>query len=222
MLLKMQAINKTSILPKLQTSIEEITRQFDRIPLDRKAIIGQLTEFIRGKVAVEQPVLLNFICTQNSRRSHITQVWAQAAAHYYGVPGVVCFSGGNEATFFNPRAVRAMESVGFEVSIAEPGKNPVYEVKFSEGAPPIRAYSKRYDDAPNPRKDFAAIMVCSDKDTDCPVVTGAAKKISMPFDDPKDFDGGPLEAEKYKERVTQIGREILYAFLLDRTSGKHL
>ena len=105
-----------------------------------------------------------------------------------------------------------MKEEGYEISILKEGENPVYEVRFSIDARPASVYSKKYDDPPNPRKDFAAIMVCSDKDANCPVVTGAAKKVSLPFEDPKNYDGTPLEAEKYTERVKQIGREILFAF----------
>jgi len=209
---EMQSSHRTPILPKLQTTIEELVGQFDRIPADRKVIIQQLTDFIQHETSKQQPVLLNFICTQNSRRSHIAQIWAQAAAHYYRMKGVECFSGGNEATSFNPRAVNAMQGVGFEISILKEGENPVHQVRFSKDAPAATAYSKKYDDAPNPRKDFAAIMVCSDKDANCPVVTGAVRKISLTFEDPKDFDGTPLEGEKYTERVKQIGREILFGF----------
>ena len=208
----MKADHDILILPKLQTTIEELVRQFDRIATDRKVIISQLTDFIQQKASQQQSVLLNFICTQNSRRSHIAQIWAQVAAHYYGLNAVECFSGGNEATSFNPKAVKAMKEEGYEISILKEGENPVYEVRFSIDARPASVYSKKYDDPPNPRKDFAAIMVCSDKDANCPVVTGAAKKVSLPFEDPKNYDGTPLEAEKYTERVKQIGREILFAF----------
>ena len=55
-------------------------------------------------------------------------------------------------------------------------------------------------------------MTCSHADENCPVVTGMEKRISLPYNDPKDFDGTPQEAEKYSERVIEIGTEILYAF----------
>jgi arsenate reductase (thioredoxin) len=45
-------------------------------------------------------------------------------------------------------------------------------------------------------------------------VVGAEKRISLPFDDPKDFDGTNQEAIKYHERVLEIGREICFAFSL--------
>jgi arsenate reductase len=156
---------------------------------------------------------LNFICTHNSRRSHISQIWAQTAAHVYGIKNVGTYSGGTEATAFNPRAVTAMKQAGFEINTKQnDGQNPVYEVKFSNDAAPLTIFSKKYDDPFNPNKDFAAIMTCSHADENCPVVTGATTRIALTYNDPKDFDGTPLEATKYAERVREIGREILYAF----------
>jgi arsenate reductase len=201
-----------TILPKLRATIHDLVSQFERVPTHRQLNIRQLTDFIQQGVIDHRPVHLNFICTQNSRRSHLAQIWAQTAAQYFGVDGVECFSGGNEATSFNFRAIRAMQEVGFEITMVKDGSNPVYAVKFSQTGPPIKAFSKKYDDAVNPRKDFAAIMVCSDNDANCPVITAASKKILLSFEDPKNFDGTELEAEKYRETVKQIGREILSAF----------
>lgn len=42
----------------------------------------------------EQKGSLIFICTHNSRRSHMRQMWAMAAVTYYGISGVFGYSGG--------------------------------------------------------------------------------------------------------------------------------
>lgn len=200
------------ILPTVQHTIDKLIVEFNQISAERRTIIQELTDFVRKKVTAGEKVQLNFICTHNSRRSHISQIWAQTAAHLYGISQVECFSGGTEATAFNPRAVKAMEQAGFKVSVFAPGDNPVYEVRYAEKANAMRVFSKKYDDPFNPKKDFAAIMTCSHADENCPLVTGATKRIALTYDDPKDFDGTPIEAQKYAERVHQIGREILYAF----------
>lgn len=193
-------------------TVKQLAKEFDQILPERKATLKQLTKFVEDKIKSGQKAYLNFICTHNSRRSHLSQIWAQAAAHYFNVPGVVCFSGGTEATAFNPRAVKAMQDAGFSISIFAHGENPVYEVKFSEKAPAIRAFSKKYDDPFNHSKDFAAVMTCSHADENCPFIPGASTRIALTYDDPKDFDNTPQEVAKYKERVHQIGRDILYAF----------
>jgi arsenate reductase (thioredoxin) len=199
-------------LGDLQSTVDNLIQQFNQIPEDRKEIIKQLTDFVSNKSKAGGKVLLNFICTHNSRRSHISQLWAQAAAHYYGIKNVETFSGGTEATAFNPRAVTAMKQAGFDISTIKEGSNPLYKVKFSDDAPALTVFSKKYDDDFNPKKDFAAIMTCSHADENCPLILGASVRIALTYNDPKDFDGTSQEAAKYSERVNEIGREILYAF----------
>jgi arsenate reductase len=202
----------TKTLTSLQPAIAKLINEFNQIPAERKSIIKQLTDFVNEKSKAGQNILLNFICTHNSRRSHISQVWAQTAALYYGIKNVDTFSGGTEATAFNPRAVAAMKQAGFQITTFKDGNNPIYKVKFAEDAPALTVFSKKYDDDFNPKKDFAAIMTCSHADENCPLVLGASSRIALTYNDPKDFDGTPQEAEKYSERVHEIGREILYAF----------
>lgn len=196
----------------LENRIQEFEAQFPEISNERKIILNQLTRFIQAKKELNASIDLNFICTHNSRRSHIAQFWAQAAAAYYGIKNVHCFSGGTEATAFNPRAVKAMQDAGFSITKTKEGENPVYEVRYADGEKPVIAFSKTYDDPFNLTKDFAAIMTCSHADENCPLVFGASERIALTYNDPKEFDGTPQETEKYAERVHQIGTEIFYAF----------
>jgi arsenate reductase (thioredoxin) len=215
----MSNISTKGILQNPQHTIDGLVKEFDQIPEERKAVIGELTDFVRSKVIARHKILLNFICTHNSRRSHISQIWAQTAAHYYGIENVETFSGGTEATAFNPRAVAAMMQAGFQITTIKEGSNPVYNVRFSNDAPALTVFSKRFDDDFNPRKDFAAIMTCSHADENCPIVPGASARIALTYNDPKDFDGTPQESIKYAERVLEIGREILYAFSMVKNQG---
>ncbi|MEK6781886.1 MAG: protein-tyrosine-phosphatase [Bacteroidota bacterium] len=202
------------LLPALNITCERLTNDFIHIAPERKATLQQLTSFIQSKINAKKEVYLNFICTHNSRRSHIAQLWAQAAAYYYGVSAIECFSGGTEATAFNPRAVKAMQDVGFHILKTNESDNPVYEVRFADQVKPITTFSKKYDDPFNHNMDFAAIMTCSHADENCPLVVGASARIAITYDDPKEFDNSPVETARYKERVQQIGAEILYVFSL--------
>jgi arsenate reductase len=204
--------NSSTLLPAVQISIDQLVQEFNDIPKDRKRLLSELTNYIQGKLAANQRIDLNFICTHNSRRSHVAQLWAQTAASYYGINNVHCFSGGTEATAFNPRAVKAMQDAGFDIRIIKEGDNPVYEVRFSVDAPPVISFSKKYDDPFNRAQNFAAVMTCSHADENCPLVLGASTRIAITYDDPKGFDGTTLEAAKYQERVNQIGREMLFTF----------
>lgn len=202
----------SDLYPLLKQRFQQFEKELALIPESRKKILTELGRFIEDKQRHHQTADLNFICTHNSRRSHISQIWAHAAAYYYEIPGVRCYSGGTEATAFNPRSVQAMGDAGFKLVKASDSANPRYAVSIGEDLPTVMAFSKVYNDRFNPSKGFAAIMTCSHADENCPVVTGAEKRISLPFNDPKEFDGTPLETQKYAERVHEIGREITYAF----------
>ena len=173
---------------------------------ERKLILSVIADYIKS---TSNPKL-NFICTHNSRRSHLSQIWAQTMAHHYGVK-VETFSGGTEATAFHPNAVAAIEGAGFDVKKGE-GSNPRYEVGFSNDASPMTCYSKTFDDAVNPSAGFAAIMTCSEADAECPIVLGADVRIKLFYEDPKVSDGSGNEEKVYGERSRQIALEMAYVF----------
>lgn len=196
----------------LKHTIKDRVAEFDTIPAERKQRLLELARFVGEGLKAGRPVRLNFICTHNSRRSHMAQLWAQAAAHHYGITGVTCYSGGTEATAFHPQAVKAMQDAGFRIESTSLGENPRYVITYGEDAAPVTAFSKKYDDPSNPSDGFAAVMTCSEADANCPVVMGATRRISLTYEDPKAFDGTAQASEGYAARVRQIGREMLYAF----------
>lgn len=57
-----------------------------------------------------------------------------------------------------------------------------------------------------------AVITCSEAEEACPVVFGAATRYTIPYDDPRAFDGTPEEEGRYAERRRQIAREMLYLF----------
>ncbi|MEM6842688.1 MAG: protein-tyrosine-phosphatase [Bacteroidota bacterium] len=192
--------------------IQEATQRFNHIPDERKQALKELAVFIREKQDNNQEVKLIFICTHNSRRSHMGQIWASIGAHYYQIPKVQTFSGGTEATAFNPRAVAALQRAGLTIDKMTEGDNPRYQVSLDDSNLVQKAFSKKYNDPPNPKQDFAAIMTCSQADKACPFVPGATLRLSLPYDDPKEADGTPQEANRYDERSKQIATEMLYCF----------
>lgn len=183
--------------------------EFDKIEPERRAKLEQISAFIREQQQSGNPARLLFVCTHNSRRSHMAQLWAAVAAEAYRVD-VATYSGGTESTAFNPRAVAAMERAGFRIAKTTDDSNPIYHVRFADDHPAMTCFSKRYGGAPNPKTDFAAVMVCSDADRACPAVPGAAKRFAIPFVDPKAADNSPREEAVYDERCAQIAREMLY------------
>jgi arsenate reductase len=202
--------NKTILFPEIENVINTI--DIKNISPERKIILQPLIDYIQAKVSNQQEIRLNLICTHNSRRSHLSQVWAQTAAAYFNIKNVFCYSGGTEATALFPMAAKTLEKTGFKIKTISEGKNPVYAIKYSENEHPIIGFSKTYDDDFNPQSEFAAILTCSQADGGCPFIAGAEKRIPVTFEDPKAFDNTPQQAEKYEERSLQIASEMLYVF----------
>lgn len=202
----------------LQSTCDQLVQEFDQIPSDRKSQLQLLATYIRSKYHDGVTPHLTVICTHNSRRSHMGQLWLAVAAEYYGLPELKSYSGGTEATAFFTNAVHALRKVGFAITGNRGHDNPRYMVQWSDHMDPQPAFSKKYDQSPpNPSTDFGAIMVCNSAAEACPVVTGADFRIALPFDDPKAYDGTKLAAIKYYERALDIGREILYVMDLARS-----
>lgn len=198
--------------PALVHTIESLTPSLAAVPAERRAVLDRIAAFVRERSASGAPAKLTFICTGNSRRSHLGQLWAAAAARYYGVAPVETYSGGTEPSAFNPRTIAALERAGFTVTKVDAATdNPHYEVRWADDVA-VDAFSKRYDDAANPKDDFVAVMTCSEADQDCPFVPGAALRVALPYEDPKVADDTPEEAARYDERSAQIATEMLYLF----------
>lgn len=200
------------IYPELAAYLETSSRALEAIPGGRKRKLSDIALFVEECLAEGLSARLTFICTHNSRRSHMAQIWAQTAAARFGIARVETFSGGTEATSFDPRAVEALRRCGFRIDEVNGGGNPTYLVYFSDDQPPIEAFSKVFDAPPNPRRDFCAVLTCSEADSCCPVVIGSAKRVAIPYDDPKQFDGTGTESIIYDERCRLISVEMLYLF----------
>ncbi len=200
-----------NLFDQLHNYCKNFEDEFHLIPDERKTKLEELSQYISQKQKNNQPTRLNVICTHNSRRSHIGQLWLSAAGLFYGKNEIHTYSGGTEATAFNHRSVAALRRAGFEIVTSDSTvENPIYFATFGFSHSPLKMFSKKYDHAENPQSEFAAIMVCSDADEGCPVILGAENRFALTFDDPKHFDNTNLESEKYDERVRQIGREMFY------------
>ena len=200
--------------PTLNAYIKQMVSEYDQIPSERKAVLAKITDFIQSQQSEQAFANLNFICTHNSRRSHLGAIWTKAAAEWHGIPKVQTFSGGTEATAFNPRAVAALERTGFSIQQTTWADNPIYHIRFQDEGPAMTAFSKVYNQAPNPLEGYCAVMTCSSADDACPVVFGASERIAVTYQDPKISDGMPEEAQTYDQRALQIGREMFYALSL--------
>ncbi|AEL25767.1 arsenate-mycothiol transferase ArsC [Cyclobacterium marinum] len=202
--------SQPQLFPEIITTIRNLKPK--NITAERKLILKPLIDFIQAKVESQQEIRLNFICTHNSRRSHLSQVWAQVMAYNFKINNLYCYSGGTEATALFPKVAETLQKSGLLIQNLSEQENPVYGIKYASNQHPIIGFSKKYDDAFNPTSNFAAIMTCSQADAGCPFIPGAEKRIPITFDDPKAFDNRPEQDEKYMERSLQIATEMYHVF----------
>lgn len=195
-----------AIINSYLASVEK--RVFSPTP-DRASVLHALSDFILDRQQRNDTVRLNFICTHNARRSHISQLLCAAIAIHADLENIECYSGGVETTRIHVNSMRALEQVGFEFAGQEEGENPHFLVDLGE-ANLIEVFSKRFDEGPNPTTDFAAVMVCSSADEACPFVPGASARIALTFDDPKEFDQDDDPIAGYMTRVDEIASELMY------------
>ena len=178
----------------------------------RKARLQEIADQISKLYEKREALSLLFVCTHNSRRSHLAQLWAQAWAHHFGWKGLHAYSAGTEATAIYPTVIKVLEETGFEVGLLINGDNPFYYISYSADAAPVLSFSKSLTHPYNPKSDFAAVMVCSEADEACPHVPGSASRITLPYEDPKVSDGTATELETYSRRSQQIAAEWYFIF----------
>lgn len=199
---------ESEIFGELEKIIKSLS--IDTIPKNRKEILKPLIDYIQTKVNNKEEIKINFICTHNSRRSHLSQIWMQTLAKYFNINSITCYSGGTETTAIYKSVIGTLEELGFQISKLSSEKNPVYAIKYGANELPIIGYSKKLDDDFNPKSGFIAIMTCDSASEACPFVSGAEMRLPITYRDPKEFDNSPLEKEKYKERSLQIATEFFY------------
>ncbi len=195
----------------ISKNIEQFSVQ--NISAERIEVLQPLVNYIQKKSEANETIRLNFICTHNSRRSHLSQIWAQTMAFHYGIKNVFCYSGGTEATAMFPKVAETLVIQGFQIQKLSDTENPVYAVMYSQNENPIICFSKTYNNDFNPKSNFGAIMTCNNADEGCPIVFGAEARFPIKYDDPKAFDGTDLQTEKYAERSLEIAQEMWWVFL---------
>lgn len=191
-----------------KSTISEILKI--EVPESRQLVLEPLIQYVQNKRDANEEIVLNFICTHNSRRSQFAQIWAKVAAAHYCF-SIVSLSGGVEVTAFNPRAIKSLNSSGFKIEEGA-GDNPKVSVSWSENVQPLVMFSKLFDDEVNQFNKFAAVMTCDHADENCPFIPGTEQRISVNYTDPKEFDDTKLEDAKYDERSMQIASEMFYVF----------
>jgi arsenate reductase len=178
---------------------------------ERKTLLLKISDAIAKEHILNKEVNLNFICTHNSRRSQLGQVWGFYAAHYFKL-NINAFSGGTEVTAFYKNTVKTLQKVGFEFQLIDfSHQNPTYHISFKGTKKAVLGFSKFYSDAIN-KEPFMAITTCNNADINCPFIPTASHRFHLPFVDPKHTDGSDIQEETYLQTSQQIAGEIYFIF----------
>jgi arsenate reductase (thioredoxin) len=196
--------------PELAQLISNFSEE--SISPERREILQPLINYIQAKKNSGETIRLNFICTHNSRRSHLSQIWAQTMAFQFRIKNVFCYSGGTETTALFPKVAETLTNQGFQIHKLSESTNPVYALKYAESESAIICFSKTYDNPFNPKANFGAIMTCNSADEGCPFVLGAEARFPIKYDDPKAFDQTEMQNQKYAERSLEIAQEMWWVF----------
>jgi len=186
------------------------TLDVSTISNSRKEALLPLREFLLTQKNAN--INLIFICTHNSRRSHFSQIWAQAMAHYYSKTNIYSYSGGTEVTAIYPEVLRTLEKQGFQMQELASQENNIWSIKFSDEQPSIIGFSKTFSDEFNPQSNFAAILTCDQANEACPFVPGALKRFPITYIDPKIHDGTSQQEEAYLKSSIEIATEMKFIF----------
>lgn len=198
-------IDNNSIKPEVffQEALNDL-----KLSAERRTLLEDIAQFMVSELKANKRVNLNFICTHNSRRSQLSQVWAHFAIDYFELRNIYSFSGGTEVTAFYSNTVKTLQEVGFIFHIKDfSHQNPVYEISAEKMKNPIIGFSKVYDDVVN-QKPFIAVTTCNKADENCPFITDAVKRFHLPFVDPKASDNYPNTLEVYKNTSKIIAGEL--------------
>lgn len=177
----------------------------------RKEELKALAQSIMDLKSTSPEANVVFICTHNSRRSQIAELFFRLSIRYFGLKGVHGYSGGTEATAFYPSAVKACRDKGVAM-IQKSGSivNHTYLTVYKFHLDVIRQFSKKYNDPHNPSKNFVAVMVCDSANESCPLIPDCFARIPLLYVDPKFSDQTDKEEETYALKVDEIAIEMNY------------
>ena len=188
----------------------ELNRLFVELPeAGRKVTLDRIAQHL----SEESSIAVNFICTHNSRRSHLCEIMFRSACKFYQLENVATYSGGTEGTALYPVVVESCARHGFttkEVQAHGQRAWKIFHPTLEEEKNTPLLFSKEYHHANNAQEGYHAIMVCDSANEACPVVFGAKQRHALLFVDPKHSDRSPEQADVYDNTLRTIASEMGY------------
>ena len=141
-----------------------------------------------------------FLCTHNSRRSQICEVWGKVFAEIYRKK-ININSAGAFKTVVHSQVYESIVKCGLIV-------NNKKEIFFDKKK--FKLNSKTTDSIT--MKNFIAVMTCSDTEKSCPHDSRSVRNIKMFFNDPRIYDETDKMSREYLKTTTYIAEELNYIF----------
>lgn len=203
-------MNKVDI--KKTTNFFEDSYQRCLFDQTRKSrLIAIAKEIASSYVHNNNQINIVFICTHNSRRSQLGQVWSFFAARYFSL-NINAFSGGTEATTFHRNTVQTLKKVGFRFTVEEfCHQNPVFRIWFDENEASLLVFSKRYDHPMN-KTPYLVLTTCDGANENCPLIPNAMGRFHLPYKDPKLSDQTSEQEATYLRINSKIAAEMYFLF----------
>lgn len=202
-------INTQKITPK--KFFEEAKANLS-ISDERLNLLTNIADKIVDEFEEREKININFVCTHNSRRSQMAQVWAFFAIEYFNLTNIFSFSGGTEVTAFHRNTVKSLQKSGFEFNVVDfSHQNPRYLISFKGSNKSLLGFSKLYDNEEN-SYPYIIVTTCDSADQNCPFIPDAIHRFHLPFVDPKLSDGTELQLETYLQTSKKIAGELFVVF----------
>ena len=162
---------------------------------DKKNYLDDVVSKIEKILPITNNIV--FLCTHNSRRSQLCQVWGSILSKIYNID-LKFNSAGTEKTEVYKTVFYCFSNVGVEIKDSK-----VFYRDLS-----LSLNSKVLEEIQSDK--FISIMTCSDAEKSCPSDSRSIKNISMTYQDPKVFDYTEKEKDEYLKTSKLIAKELNY------------
>jgi len=203
--------NKANFFPEILDYCRNLELLSGGIKKERKTKLAVLAAQIKQLKRELSPVEIMVVCTHNSRRSHMGELWLRVGIDYYGLSNLRIHSAGTERSAINIRTIRSFQAIGLLVEKSmNKEENPNYKINWRTDEKSYTGYSKEIGSEELPTNGIVSILVCEDAAENCPFIVGSKLRINLPYEDPKRYDDTLEERTKYLERNLEIGSEMFY------------
>jgi len=177
-------------------SLDKYIDNLDNVILEdyQEKRVKKISQELKSSINTYKKIV--FICTHNSRRSQLCEVWGSILSKRFNLD-LFFYSAGTKKTEVYTEVIKSLQRAGLEIDME--GK-----IKLMHNQ--IELHSKTLDEIKE--DEFIAMMTCSDAEKNCPVDQRSKKNIILFYDDPKKYDRTIHESNEYDKTCRLIASEL--------------